>query len=54
VFNGDLLRDREARAGGGFEKAIGEVAERALRRYPKPTGIPDDAVFALHYVFGAQ
>jgi hypothetical protein len=54
VFNGDLLRDREARAGGGFEKAIGEVAERALRRYPKPSGIPDDAVFALHYVFGAQ
>jgi hypothetical protein len=54
VFNGDLLRDREARAGGGFEKAIGEVAERALRRYPHPDGIPADAVFKLQYHFEVQ
>jgi hypothetical protein len=54
VFNGDLLRDREARAGGSFEKAIGAVAQRALGRYPKPSGIPAEAVFVLHYVFEVQ
>jgi hypothetical protein len=52
VFNGDVLRDRETAAvTGGFEKALGAVAERALRRYPKPAGIPAEAVFAVRYVF---
>lgn len=52
VFNGDLLRDRETeRVTGGFEKAIGTVADRALRRYPKPSGIPEEAVFYVRYFF---
>jgi hypothetical protein len=52
VFNGDTLRDREtSMVTGGFEKAIGTVADRALRRYPKPSGIPEEAVFYVRYLF---
>jgi hypothetical protein len=52
VVNGDVLRDREtAMVTGGFEKALGAVADRALRRYPQPGGIPGEAVFFVHYVF---
>lgn len=52
VFDGDRLRDRETpRVSGTFEKTMGAVAERALRRYPQPAGIPKEAVFAVRYVF---
>jgi hypothetical protein len=52
IVNGDVLRDRETpMVTGGFEKAIGAVAERALRRYPQPGGIPHEAVFFVRYIF---
>jgi hypothetical protein len=52
VFNGDMLRDAGTpRVAGSFEKALGTVAERALRRYPQPGGIPKEAVFAVRYFF---
>lgn len=52
IVNGDLLRDRETpMVTGGFEKALGAVADRALRRYPKPDGIPAEAVFHVRYIF---
>jgi hypothetical protein len=52
IFNGDVLRDREtSMVTGAFEKALGAVADRALRRYPKPSGIPAEAVFYVRYVF---
>ena len=52
IVNGDMLRDREtSMVTGGFEKALGAVADRALRRYPRPGGIPAEAVFYVRYVF---
>lgn len=52
IFNGEVLRDREtSMVTGDFEKALGAVADRALRRYPKPSGIPAEAVFYVRYVF---
>lgn len=50
--NAEVLRDHETpTARGSFEKALGTVAERALRRYPQPGGIPNDAAFVVRYVF---
>ncbi|WP_230026971.1 hypothetical protein [Massilia sp. Bi118] len=52
IVNGDVLRDRGASmVTGAFEKAIGTVAERALRRYPQPSGIPAEAVFYVRWIF---
>jgi len=34
-----------------FEKALNEVADRALRRYPQPGGIPADALVKVEYGF---
>lgn len=52
IVNGDVLRDRgTSMVTGAFEKAIGTVAERALRRYPQPSGIPAEAVFYVHWTF---
>ena len=31
--------------------AVGEVADRALKRYPHPAGIPQDAVIESRYTF---
>jgi hypothetical protein len=52
AINGDALRGRESpRVTGAFEKALGEVADRALRRYPHPEGVPADALIRVHYHF---
>jgi len=51
-FAVDRLRDRKRKAvTNGFEKAVGEVADRALRRYPHPAGIPKEAVIESTYTF---
>jgi hypothetical protein len=36
---------------GDFGKALNEVADRALRRYPQPGGIPADALVTVEYRF---
>ncbi|MCC2954766.1 hypothetical protein LK542_03950 [Massilia sp. IC2-477] len=52
-FAVDRLRDRKRKAvTGGFEKVVGEVADRALRRYPHPKGIPEDTLIQTTYTFG--
>ncbi len=48
---GDMTRGRAAKTIAGFEKTIGEVAERALRRYPNPGGIAADTAMSFEYVF---
>jgi hypothetical protein len=51
-FAVDRLRDRKRKAvTGGFANAVGEVADRALKRYPHPAGIPQDAVIESRYTF---
>jgi hypothetical protein len=56
IVNGNDVHDRHARAaaGGSFEKMLGEVAERALRRYPQPAGIPEGSKILVKYVFGLE
>ncbi|VXC32270.1 hypothetical protein [Massilia sp. 9I] len=55
VIDGDVLRDRESiPARGGFEKMMREVADRALRRYPQPPGIPADTSVSVKYVFSLE
>lgn len=50
--DGDALRDRKGRGvGGGFEKALNHVADRALRRFPQPKGIPEGTVVEVQYLF---
>lgn len=50
--NGDALRDRGAKpVTGSFEKTLSEVANRALRRYPHPAGIPVDTLFQVKFSF---
>jgi hypothetical protein len=52
LVDGEKLRDRDSRmVKGGFEKSLREVADRALRRYPHPDGIPADARVEVQYVF---
>lgn len=52
IFRGEQLHDRQTeRVTGGFEKALGEVADRALRRYPKPAGIPAETRVLVQYRF---
>lgn len=44
VIDGDALRYRNRKdKTGGFEKAVNDVAKRALARYPQPPGISPDA-----------
>ena len=51
-LDGDTLLDQDAGiATGSFEKALREVARRALRRYPQPPGIPLRAEASVKYVF---
>ena len=51
-LDGDSLLDQAVgRATGGFETALREVANRALRRYPQPSGIPATAEASVQYVF---
>jgi hypothetical protein len=52
LVDGDNLRGRGSRAvTGGFEKSLREVADRALRRYPHPAGIPAETTVEVQYVF---
>ncbi len=54
-FAVDRLRDRKRKGvTGGFEKAVGEAADRALKRYPHPKGIPEDRVLETTYTFYIQ
>ncbi len=54
-LDGDTLLDQEAgKASGGFETALREVANRALRRYPQPLGIPASAEALVRYVFSLE
>jgi hypothetical protein len=54
LVDGGRAHERGARSAGGFETALREVAERALRRYPQSPGMPADAVLASRYVFQFQ
>jgi hypothetical protein len=54
LVDGDRAQERGTRSAGGFEKALREVADRALRRYPQAPGIPADAVLETDYVFEVQ
>jgi len=52
VVSGDTLRDRGSKmVTTSIEKALGEVAERALKRYPQPQGIPAEALVEVKYTF---
>jgi len=50
----DLKRDRAKTRLAGFENALREVADRALARYPRPAGIPADALVRVQYRFDTQ
>jgi TPR repeat protein len=48
----DEMRDRGAkRIIKGFENSLGQVADRALRRYPQPAGIPEQARAEMRFNF---
>lgn len=50
--DGDTFRDRwRPDVTGSFEKALSDVARRALARYPQPKGIPVDAKVEMTYSF---
>jgi len=51
----DKMRERKSKAvTGGFEKALGDIADRALRRYPHPAGIAQDTLVQVKYSFFIQ
>jgi hypothetical protein len=54
VVDGDRIRERGSRSAGGFKKALREVADRALRRYPHPGGIPPDTLVTTDWHFELQ
>jgi hypothetical protein len=54
VIDGDRVRERGSRSVGGFEKALREAADRALRRYPQPGGIPADTLVTSDWHFGIE
>jgi hypothetical protein len=54
VIDGDRARERGSRSVGGFEKALRDVADRALRRYPHPGGIPPDTLVTTDWHFELQ
>lgn len=48
----ERLRDRKSKSvATGFERALGDIADRALRRYPHPAGIPEDTLVQVKYSF---
>ena len=50
--DGDTLRDRwRPEVHNSFEKALSDVAKRALARYPQPKGIPEDMKVEVKYSF---
>ena len=50
--DGDTLRDRwRPEVHNAFEKALSDVAKRALARYPRPAGIPADMTVDTTYTF---
>lgn len=51
AVNGDKARERTSRSAGSFESALREVADRALRRYPHPDGIPPDTLITTDWHF---
>ena len=52
VVSGETLRDRKSKpVTGSIEKAVGDIADRALKRYPQPQGIPADALVQVMYSF---
>jgi hypothetical protein len=52
AIDGDRIRERASRSVGGFEKALRDVSDRALRRYPHPNGIPPDTLVTADWHFG--
>jgi hypothetical protein len=48
---GDIASERHELTSGSFEQAMDDVANRALRRYPHPDGIPADTVVKVDYRF---
>ena len=51
-INGNAVEDRQSRSvKGTFEAVMREVANRALKRYPQPAGIPSDTVSGIEFVF---
>ena len=52
VVSGDALRERGSKeVTGNIGKTLGEAAERALKRYPQPQGIPADALVQVTFSF---
>lgn len=52
LINGNWKRDRDSKEiAGSIEKAVTQLADRALKRYPQPKGIPEDTVLDLNYTF---
>jgi hypothetical protein len=47
----DLKQDRARTRLAGFEQMVSDVANRALRRYPHPDGIPADTAITVQYLF---
>ena len=54
LIDGDRIRERGARSAGGFEGAARGVADRALRRYPRPDGISPDTLVTTDWHFGIR
>lgn len=54
LANGDNASEPPGLNAGDFEQAMGYVADRALRRYPRPDGIPADTLIKLDYHFRLQ
>ncbi|MBQ5963748.1 sel1 repeat family protein [Massilia sp. ZL223] len=52
LINGNWKRDRDSKEiAGSIEKAVTQLGDRALKRYPQPQGIPADSVIELNYTF---
>jgi len=50
--DGDTLGDRRTKqVTSVFEKTLGEVANRALARYPQPSGLPPEAKIDVRFAF---
>lgn len=54
LIDGDRIRERASRSVGGFEQALREAADRALRRYPRPAGIPAETLVTTDWHFGVE
>ncbi len=51
-LDGNAMEDRNARSvKGSFEPSMRQVADRALKRYPQPAGIPPETMSGLEFVF---